>query len=560
VCATWVLLAFATLPLVSCGGEGDAGGDDPSLATQEEPLYYLTGRLWPQRDIRVCWYTPGYATEKEWVRSTLASKRSWAAAGNVVFTSWSECPNQTATAGIRISLVEANAVTYGLGRQNSGLSDVSLDVRTNTTSNYPACSNNGLNREDCFKAIALHEIGHALSFAHEHNRDDRPGWCTEAEAGSDGDATFGDWDAPSIMNYCSSSIDLSGLDRRGMDAVYGQPYADPPRHMDLNDDRRADLLCFDARNATRWGDFASSTGTFEGTEWTVAQSAQAIFNCVSNGASVRRVFKGDFNGDHRFDLLCQDLVQNLRFIDYASTTGRFEKMDWSANTGWCNHATGRLMVGDFNKDERDDLLCRDTANGTLWIDYASSSGTFEGTDWTTTGVGCTGSGRQYLGDFNGDSRDDLLCHYPFGISHLGPVLAVSLADSSGHFSATTTISSTYCTAPSSELHVGYFNQDARADLLCHDTVSGTKRIRYTSSSGTLGGSGSWNWDGGWCNHNAGRLSLGDFNGDGRDDLMCFDVNDGNRWIDYADTSGKFFTMPGNFTANGWCSHEAGEFH
>ncbi|HEX6273446.1 MAG TPA: FG-GAP-like repeat-containing protein [Polyangiaceae bacterium] len=565
ICSVWMLVSLSTAGLVSCGAGDGSDVIDP-LGTVEAPLYYASTKLWPQREIPVCWWGTGFATEKEWVRSVLDSKRSWSAAGNVIFTGWQDCPTGALASGIRISVTASNGVitaaTYGLGRPtNGGPLDMMLDFSSNAQGIYTTCTDNALSRENCIKAVALHEFGHAIAFQHEHNRADRPEWCTEPEQGGGNgeDATFGNFDVTGIMSYCASTVDLSGTERRGTEYLYGQPYSDPPRHRDMNGDRRADILCWDARTATRWGDFASSSGSFDGSDWGLSNGTNP-FNCVSSGSSVRRVFKGDFNGDGRFDLLCQDVTGSQRFIDYASTSGRFEGTNWTKNTAWCNHQTGRLMVGDFNNDNRDDLLCRDAADGRLWIDYASTTGTFDGTDWSTTGVGCTGNGRQYIGDFNGDNRDDLLCHYPFGLSHLGPIFAVSLADSAGRFAATTIVGDGFCTGQTQEIHVGYFNQDARADLLCHDTVAGTKFIRYTGTSGNLGGSGSWNSWGQWCNHSGSQLSTGDFNGDGRDDILCFDVNNANKWIDYANGSGQFFTLPGFFQSNGWCSHSAGEFH
>ena len=81
------------------------------------------------------------------------------------------------------------------------------------------------------------------------------------------------------------------------------------------------------------------------------------------------------------------------------------------NMNWCS--TGKLFVGDFNGDRRDDMYCYDDSNvkGNTFLAYAMSGGSFVNTDeadnmgWCLA-VGCTLS----VASASTDRRDDLVCH------------------------------------------------------------------------------------------------------------------------------------------------------
>ena len=123
----------------------------------------------------------------------------------------------------------------------------------------------------------------------------------------------------------------------------------------------------------KWVDFANASGQFLGTDFQGGGS----FCSHDQG----RLFVGDFNGDNRDDLLCHDVTTGTKWIDYADGAGHFGGTNWSIATTWCSHAQARLFVGDINGDNRDDLLCHDVASGMKWVDYADSSGRFLGNEW-----------------------------------------------------------------------------------------------------------------------------------------------------------------------------------
>jgi Tol biopolymer transport system component len=186
-------------------------------------------------------------------------------------------------------------------------------------------------------------------------------------------------------------------------------------------------------------------------------------------------------------MLCHDVNTGRKWISYANASGQFTGTNWERAMGWCNHSGAQVHIGDFNADGRSDMLCHDVNTGRKWIAYANSSGQFTATNWELAMGWCNHSGaRVHIGDFNGDGRSDMLCHDTTGRQW------VALANGSGQFTGTTwSTTSSWCGHAGSELRVGDFNADGRSDMLCHDT-SGRKWVAFASATGTFSGtSRSW---------------------------------------------------------------------
>jgi hypothetical protein len=204
--------------------------------------------------------------------------------------------------------------------------------------------------------------------------------------------------------------------------------------------------------------------------------------------------------------------------------------DWHAALGWCGHPSGQLYIGDFNRDGRDDMLCHDLSTGHKWVARARGYGHFTGTDWEAALGWCNhASGELHIGDFNRDRRDDMLCH-DTATGHKW----IAYAKINGRFTGTTWEAPLgWCNHASGELHIGDFNRDGRDDMLCHDTATGHKWIGFAKGDGHFTGT-DWEAPLGWCNHASAELHIGDFNRDNRDDLLCHDISSGYKWIILSD--------------------------
>jgi len=212
---------------------------------------------------------------------------------------------------------------------------------------------------------------------------------------------------------------------------------------DFNDDGYVDLLCHDISTGKHWVDYATSGGHFGGTDW-------AIDGGWCKG-STEELLVGDFNGDGSADLLCHQTETGKLWVDYADDDGRFNGTDWVRDAGWCRGSTERPYVGFFDDDDNADLLCFEQSTGTKWVDLANSDGEFNGTNWARTDGWCSHAGGTLLiGDFNGDFVDDLLC-----TDKVTPRMWFDYSNGDGHFDGTdATTTNGFCQMSSGRLFVG----------------------------------------------------------------------------------------------------------
>jgi hypothetical protein len=220
-------LVMTALLLSACGGTESPTSEIPSATSKG---YALSTTIWPSWDIDVCWDMTASnfasaAGDRETVRSGIAE--TWENASLVRFRGWDIC-GPTTDQRIRISVVDTGPYTSGLGRQlnnrNNGM------VLNFTFQNWSQSCAKEPSRTSCIKTIAVHEFGHALGFAHEQNRADRPSSCQEPAQGTNGDTFIGAWDLSSVMNYCNPQWNgngkLSATDVQMVQKYYGIPTPD----------------------------------------------------------------------------------------------------------------------------------------------------------------------------------------------------------------------------------------------------------------------------------------------------------------------------------------------
>jgi RHS repeat-associated protein len=320
---------------------------------------------------------------------------------------------------------------------------------------------------------------------------------------------------------------------------------------DFNGDGRTDIAIINGFNATQPMSIYFARADGQGFEAAINGPSRWVGNSHDGiMLDCARVLTGDFNGDGKTDLAAFDGYSGLKPMKiYLSNGNGFDaSIDGpslsmpSDNVGtW--ELTTRIKLGDFNGDGRTDIAIVNGFNSSNYMSifYARPDG---------KGFGAAANGplrwvggshdpimldcsRVLTGDFNGDGRTDFLTLDGFG--SVSSATNIYLSNGAG-FDAP--IPGPNFVMPSdnpgtwellSRVRLGDFNGDGVLDLAIMQgyNSSSPMKIYLMGADGRLSKTvdGPVRWSGN--SHDgilieAGRITVGDFNGDGRDDMIGLD--------------------------------------
>ncbi|WP_405678830.1 FG-GAP-like repeat-containing protein [Streptomyces sp. NBC_00868] len=250
-------------------------------------------------------------------------------------------------------------------------------------------------------------------------------------------------------------------------------------------------------------------------------------------ADQRTDLAGDFNGDGLSDMATvydygSDAIALYTLPGKADGGVSAPVLGFNTGRGNWNYSHSQWVAGDFNGDGRDDLAAlygySDGSNG-LFTFLGNADGTFNSigrSAYVAPGNWSGSSAKIFAGDFNGDGRDDVGMMYDHGSCNTGTHTFLAKADGTfnASFGSWKSGNGNWCWNESKHV-TGDFNGDGRDDMLALYGHGNGSVEMYTLLGKADGGFAapvrSWNRAAGIWDYNRSKLTSGDYNGDGRAD-------------------------------------------
>ncbi len=240
------------------------------------------------------------------------------------------------------------------------------------------------------------------------------------------------------------------------------------------------------------------------------------------------VVTGDFNGDGRDDLMFHARHSGNNRWFFARPDASFDYLGTQIELTAVNGEFDHVATGDFNGDGFDDVVFHAKHSGNNRFFYSRGDGSF---DYMGTLIATTAVNGEFdnlvVGDFDGNGVDDLLFH---AIASGNNRWFFSRGDGTFDFQHNP-IDYRGVNGEFDNVVAGDFNGDGRDDVLFHASVSGNNRWSYRRPDGTLESLVINPLAPTAANTVFENVVATDVNRDGRDDVVFHDYESGyNRWF------------------------------
>ena len=252
-------------------------------------------------------------------------------------------------------------------------------------------------------------------------------------------------------------------------------------------------------------------------------NAAAVFILLGNGdgtftlkttltgiSNPQSLTLGDFNGDGKLDMAVVDRTTNSVSVFLGNGDGTMQAPINTAGLGI--GAATYMAAADFNKDNKLDLVLADQNSSQVVVLLGNGDGHFQAARSIPLNSG--GGFDVAVGDFNGDGIPDIVASSP-----IAQAVIILLGKGDGSFQPAVSYSAGQLGGGATNLAVGDFNKDGRLDILT--SINGS--LGLGSSVSLLLGKG----DGTFLpaslvtvDQLSGQLAVADFNGDGNPDWVA----------------------------------------